>query len=35
MVVHNRYPDPSVPILFMALLFRANNKLAKNQILES
>lgn len=35
MVVHNRYPDPSAAILFMALLFFANNKLAKNQILES
>lgn len=34
MVVHNRYPDPSVAILFMALLLLAN-KLAKTQILKS
>lgn len=32
MRVHNRYPDPSVAILFMALLFYHQQELAKTQL---
>lgn len=32
MRVHNRYPDPSVAILFMALLFYRQQELAKTQL---